>query len=196
MSKTQVEAALKFCQLVDNICVYGGTFSNDIVALISPNRKALEQLAQTIGKNHLSIEEQCNDQQIQQIIFDEIMKTAKQLSLGKKEIPRRVRLVPEIWSPDNGILTAALKLKRRIVEQMYKQQLYDLYNAKKFNLITTNGYDQNNNNTTDLQVQSSSSSANNSQIFGTPITITNETIYEFGSHFENPSHVISEKVFD
>ena len=148
MSKTQVEAALKFCQLVDNICVYGGTFSNDIVALISPNRKALEQLAQTIGKNHLSIEEQCNDQQIQQIIFDEIMKTAKQLSLGKKEIPRRVRLVPEIWSPDNGILTAALKLKRRIVEQMYKQQLYDLYNAKKFNLITTNGYDQNNNNTT------------------------------------------------
>ncbi|XP_046910833.1 JNK-interacting protein syd isoform X3 [Dermatophagoides farinae] len=53
---------------------------------------------------------------------------------------------------------------------------------------------QNNNNTTDLQVQSSSSSANNSQIFGTPITITNETIYEFGSHFENPSHVISEKV--
>nr|XP_046917028.1 LOW QUALITY PROTEIN: long chain acyl-CoA synthetase 9, chloroplastic-like [Dermatophagoides farinae] len=146
ISLGKVEAALKFCQLVDNICVYGGTFSNDIVALISPNRKALEQLAQTIGKNHLSIEEQCNDQQIQQIIFDEIMKTAKQLSLGKKEIPRRVRLVPEIWSPDNGILTAALKLKRRIVEQMYKQQLYDLYNAKKFNLITTNGYDQNNNN--------------------------------------------------
>lgn len=52
----------------------------------------------------------------------------------------------------------------------------------------------NNNNTTDLQVQSSTSSANNSPIFGTPITITNETIYEFGSHFENPSHVISEKV--
>ncbi|XP_075676171.1 JNK-interacting protein syd isoform X2 [Dermatophagoides pteronyssinus] len=52
----------------------------------------------------------------------------------------------------------------------------------------------NNNNTTDLQVQSSTSSANNSPLFGTPITITNETIYEFGSHFENPSHVISEKV--
>lgn len=150
-----MEAALKFCQLVDNVCVYGGTFSNDIVALISPNRKALDQLAESMGKTDLTIEEKCNDEKIQQIIFDEILKTARQLSLGKKEIPRRVRLVPEVWSPDNGILTAALKLKRRIVEQMYKQQLYDLYNAKKFNIITTtttttngNGYDQNNNTTT------------------------------------------------
>ena len=38
---------------------------------------------------------------------------------------------------------------------------------------------------------------NNNNNDGSPISVSptiSETIYEFGSHFENPSHVVSEKV--
>lgn len=141
----QIEAVLKSSVFVENACVYGGTFSNDLVALISPHRKALNELVTRLGKSHLTIEEICKDERIQNEIYEDISQVSKRLLLSKKETPKRIKLVPEVWSPDNDILTGALKLKRRVIETMYKQELFDLYNCKKFNIITTNGIDQNNN---------------------------------------------------
>lgn len=130
---------------MDNVCVYGGTFSSDLVALVSPNQKSLDELTAQYNKQLLTWEEKCDDDEIEQMVFVEIVKCAKGANLSKKEIPLRIRLVSEEWTPDNGILTAALKLKRRMIETMYKKQLYELYNEKKIKVVTSKHYDQNNN---------------------------------------------------
>lgn len=126
----QVETALKQSQYVDNICVYGGTFSSDIVALITPIPKSLNELAAGMGKSHLTLAQMCDDPDLEQAVFNDLALTGKAASLGKKEIPVRIKLVSDDWTTENGILTAALKLKRKAIESRYEHVLHELYHVK------------------------------------------------------------------
>ncbi|KAI2808186.1 Long-chain-fatty-acid--CoA ligase 4 [Blomia tropicalis] len=128
ISLGKVESALKTSQYVDNICVYGGPFSNHLVALISPNKKSLNQLVAKLGKQYMqTMNDICDDNEVEQEIYEEIIIAAKTAGLGKKEIPLRIKVVPDEWTPDNGILTAALKLKRKTIEINYHKLIEQLY---------------------------------------------------------------------
>ncbi len=45
------------------------------------------------------------------------------------EIPERVQLVAEAWTPESDLVTAALKLKRKPIHAKYKEQIAALYAA-------------------------------------------------------------------
>ncbi len=42
-------------------------------------------------------------------------------------MPQRVKIVTELWTPETGLVTDALKLKRKAIEQKYKDDIEDLY---------------------------------------------------------------------
>ena len=48
--------------------------------------------------------------------------------LDKFEIPVRVGLTSIVWSPDNNLVTAAFKLKRKELADFYREDLRRLYN--------------------------------------------------------------------
>ena len=43
--------------------------------------------------------------------------------LDKTETPEKVTLVSEEWTPESGHVTAAMKLKRKFIEDFYKQEI-------------------------------------------------------------------------
>ena len=47
--------------------------------------------------------------------------------LLKFEIPRGVLLVDEPWTTDNGMITAAMKLKRKTIKEYYADQIKALF---------------------------------------------------------------------
>lgn len=81
----QVEAALKTSPLVDNICVYGDSMSTFLVALISPNLKALEQLAKQTGINptNLNLNQLCDHPEVQKAATQQIIRYGKLCNLNK-----------------------------------------------------------------------------------------------------------------
>jgi long-chain acyl-CoA synthetase len=48
-------------------------------------------------------------------------------NLARFEKLKRVLLVPDEFTPENGIMTPTLKLRRRVVEERYRRQIDDLY---------------------------------------------------------------------
>ena len=48
-------------------------------------------------------------------------------NLARFEKLKRVLLVPEEFSADNGALTPTLKLRRRVIEERYRRQIDELY---------------------------------------------------------------------
>lgn len=73
VSLGKVEAQLKTCPLVDNICVYGESSKHYCVALIVPNQQQLRDLATKKGlPEDLSFEELCQLPQMEKAVIEEL----------------------------------------------------------------------------------------------------------------------------
>lgn len=51
--------------------------------------------------------------------------------LERFEIPRKVRLCPNPWTPDSGLVTDNLKLKRIELKSHYQEVIEKMYGLKK-----------------------------------------------------------------
>lgn len=47
--------------------------------------------------------------------------------LHRFEIPTAVTLCKDIWTPDMGLVTAAFKLKRKDIQERYKNEISRMY---------------------------------------------------------------------
>lgn len=56
-----------------------------------------------------------------------VTQVGKAAKLDKFEIPAKIRLLPEPWTPESGLVTAALKIKREQLKAMFKDELQKLY---------------------------------------------------------------------
>lgn len=55
------------------------------------------------------------------------LQVAKAAKLDKFEIPAKIKLMPEPWTPEAGLVTAALKIKREQLKAKFKDDLQMLY---------------------------------------------------------------------
>ena len=123
----QVEAALSFCDFVENVCVYGDSFHNNVIALIVPNKPALKKLAESLDKSQLSNAELCRDKQVIDAIKRSLIDHATKSGLSRVEIPSEIKLCDEEWLPDTGLVTAALKIRRKQIQEYYKNDIVAMY---------------------------------------------------------------------
>lgn len=126
VSLGKVEAELKTNRLVDNICVYGESSKHFVVALVVPNEKALKELAASIDVTG-GLEELCSNKAVEKAFLKELVEQAKKSHLQKFEIPEKITLCSEVWSPNTGLLTAAFKIKRRDVQLKYQEEINRMY---------------------------------------------------------------------
>lgn len=52
---------------------------------------------------------------------------AKQGKLERFEIPTKVKLLPEPWTPESGLVTAAMKIKREAIRKAFTNDLKKMY---------------------------------------------------------------------
>ena len=92
-----------------------------MIALVVPNRLSIEALAKDLSLHRLlTYSELCSDPDVIETVFKAIVETGLENKLNRKELPLKMSLCKEEWTPDNGLLTAALKLKRYSIHAKYK----------------------------------------------------------------------------
>ncbi|XP_049399380.1 long chain acyl-CoA synthetase 8-like [Solanum stenotomum] len=127
ISLGKVEAALSSSNYVDNIMAYADPFHNYCVALVVPSQKVLEKWAQENGIEHRAFSDLCNKVEAVNEVQQSLSKVGKAARLDKFEIPAKIKLIPEPWTPESGLVTAALKLKREPLKAKFKDELLKLY---------------------------------------------------------------------
>jgi long-chain acyl-CoA synthetase len=55
------------------------------------------------------------------------LQAAKAARLEKLEIPAKIKLLSDPWTPETGLVTAALKLKREAIRKAFSEKLSKLY---------------------------------------------------------------------
>lgn len=127
ISLGKIESGLRSSRYVENVCICTDRFRNEIIALVVPNRRTLRILAKELQKEHLSIEQMCNDSMINAKIYESIINRCRDLGFKKREIPVKVLLVKEEWTQENNLLTAAFKMRRQAVQKFYREKIQEIF---------------------------------------------------------------------
>jgi len=119
-----IENKLKANLLVGQAALVGDKHKFACV-LISPNFQALEGWARGQGittVEHTALVKDAKVVKAYQEIVDKV-----NMGLANYESMKRMSLVPEEWSVEDGTLTPSMKLKRRVVEQRYTKEIGEFY---------------------------------------------------------------------
>ncbi|XP_038692653.1 long chain acyl-CoA synthetase 8-like isoform X3 [Tripterygium wilfordii] len=127
ISLGKVEATLASSNYVDSIMVYADPLQNYCVALIVPSRQVLENWAREADIKYNKFPELCERAETVSEVQQSLSKVAKAAKLDKFETPAKIKLLPEPWTPESGLVTAALKIKREQLKAKFKDDLRRLY---------------------------------------------------------------------
>ncbi|KAL0994291.1 hypothetical protein UPYG_G00120290 [Umbra pygmaea] len=129
VSLGKVESALKNCPLIDNICAYANSDQSYVISFVVPNQKQLTALASKNGIE-VSWEEICNHPAMETEVLKAIREVAASIKMQRFEIPMKVRLSPEPWTPETGLVTDAFKLKRVELKTHFQTDIERMYGGK------------------------------------------------------------------
>lgn len=95
-----------------------------------PNKKQIQELAKSLGKDpNMSFAQLCTDEDIVNNVKKSLVYHGTKSGLLRVEIPTEVKLCLEEWLPDNELVTASLKVRRKKIEEYYKQDIIKMYSS-------------------------------------------------------------------
>ena len=116
----------KFTQspFIENIMAVGEN-QKFAAALIVPDFTFLKQWAKENHIDYFTNKEAVENLYIKKQ-YERVVKEYNE-SFGDTEKIKRFRLLADEWSQDNGILTPTLKVKRRVIQEKYRQEIEKLF---------------------------------------------------------------------
>ena len=121
-----MEDAILRDRLFDQVMVYGeGKSTLILLAVVNPDK--WKELAQQVGVN-ADMPESLHDTRVEKVALERVSELIKEFP-GYAKI-KRVLLLSEPWSIDNGLLTPTLKLKRPQVSLRFAMDIERLYEGR------------------------------------------------------------------
>ena len=123
-----MENALKSSKYTQLPMVYATSNMSYAIALICPNMSNLKALAASLGvKQDDDVAGMCANKDVIAAVVKDVEATCKAAKLSNFEIPKKVVLIEELWTPENDMLTAVQKLKRREIVAKHKAEIDSVY---------------------------------------------------------------------
>uniref|UniRef100_A0AC35UAT6 AMP-binding domain-containing protein n=1 Tax=Rhabditophanes sp. KR3021 TaxID=114890 RepID=A0AC35UAT6_9BILA len=126
VSLSKIEGFLLTNIYVDNVCIYASVDHNQLVVLLVPNENNVRELGAKLGVTTQDWKSICENKMVKNSVLKELQKFVEG-KLLKHEIPSQIYLCHELWTPASGLLTEAMKLKRKVIETRFKSQINDLF---------------------------------------------------------------------
>lgn len=119
-----IEGAISGSRFIDQAVVIGDK-RKYLSALLVPNQEALEFWATSNGIESQDYHELLNSREVEDLIHSILKET--QQSFAQFEQVKRFVLLEEPFTIEGGELTPTMKIKRRIVEEKYREEIESLY---------------------------------------------------------------------
>ncbi|KAI8049723.1 hypothetical protein BDF22DRAFT_698376 [Syncephalis plumigaleata] len=122
----KIESVYKTAHVVANICVYADSSRSRAVALVHPPEKEIQRIGSELGLSG-GVGDLCEEPAVRKRALEEILAEAKAQGLRGAELIGDVYLCEEEWTAQNGLLTAAQKLKRNDIYRHFKSNIDAMY---------------------------------------------------------------------
>ncbi|BHF80888.1 Long-chain-fatty-acid--CoA ligase 4 [Sparganum proliferum] len=154
VSLVKVELAIVQSLYVENVCVYADPNHDYTVCFVSPKVSQIRKLATDLGlleevsrkvqetlpadrlkdESAVTLAEHqllCKMKQIADIVLKDIQDVCRGKKLASFEIPKKLVLDPDPWTPESGLVTEALKIKRHNVKPKFLKEIEQMYGIEK-----------------------------------------------------------------
>lgn len=118
------------CPLITSIWVYGNSFESFLVAVVVPDKKALEDWAENHNVTG-DFKSLCDNLKARKYILDELNNTGQNHQLKGFERLKAVHLDPNPFDIERDLVTPTFKLKRPQLLKYYKDIIDRLYSEAK-----------------------------------------------------------------
>ncbi|KAL6615722.1 hypothetical protein ACP70R_037992 [Stipagrostis hirtigluma subsp. patula] len=115
---------------IDSIWIYGNSFESFLVAVINPNKEALESWAAANGISG-DFEALCQNPKAKEYILGELSKIGKEKKLKGFEFIKDAHLDPVPFDMDRDLLTPTFKKKRPQLLKYYQGVIDNMYKSAK-----------------------------------------------------------------
>ncbi|XP_022773255.1 long chain acyl-CoA synthetase 9, chloroplastic-like isoform X2 [Durio zibethinus] len=129
VSLGKVEAALSISPYVDNIMLHADPFHSYCVALVVASQHAVEDWASKQGVAFTNFADLSEKEETIKEVYSSLGQIAKKSRFEKFEIPAKIKLLSTPWTPESGLVTAALKIKREAIRKAFSDDLAELYTS-------------------------------------------------------------------
>lgn len=123
-----IESALKGSMYIAQVMLIGDNKKFPSV-LVVPNWETMENYAKSIGISFSSRKELCTNPQLLDMMLKEVSRLTPDLAQYEKI--KKVALIENEFTVENGELTPTMKVKRRIIEEHYKDLIDKMYEGGK-----------------------------------------------------------------
>jgi long-chain acyl-CoA synthetase len=124
-----IEFRLRQSPYIGNIALVGDR-RKYLTALIIPSFDQLYQWACDKGIEFFSSKDLVTDERVINLFSEEIENLSGDFSQVEKV--RRFRLIDDVWSQETNELTPTLKIKRRVIEEKYAQEIAGMYPVESY----------------------------------------------------------------
>ncbi|XP_022738099.1 long chain acyl-CoA synthetase 5-like isoform X2 [Durio zibethinus] len=113
---------------IDSIWIYGNSFESFLVAVVNPNKQALESWAAGNGVSG-DFDSICQNPKAKEFILGELSKIGKEKKLKGFEFIKAVHLDPEPFDMERDLLTPTYKKKRPQLLKYYQSVIDNMYKS-------------------------------------------------------------------
>ena len=93
---------------------------------VVPSKVHLESIGHQLGKV-LNYDDLVMDPDVNSAVLKQLSSHGAKRGLEKFEIPAALTLIAEPWTPESGVITAAFKLKRKVIQTLYQRDIDRMY---------------------------------------------------------------------
>lgn len=113
------------------VWIFGDSLRDHIIGFVVVDPDRLKKHCQEIGAatNDEQYDKLLETPALKQTVFESLIELANENKLNSLERPKQLQLLREPWTPENGILTPTMKIKRNIAKTEFAEQIAQLYAA-------------------------------------------------------------------
>ncbi|KAI8996887.1 hypothetical protein BDB01DRAFT_7604 [Pilobolus umbonatus] len=126
----KLESVYKTSVLAENFCLYADPLFPKPVGLITPFEPQLKAYLAKQGIENPDYAVLCESKEARQAVLAALHAQGKSGGLKGAEIIHDVYICKDLWTPENELLTAAQKLKRKEITQLYRKQIDEMMAAQ------------------------------------------------------------------
>jgi len=122
----KIEGVMVQSAAVAQVFIHGISLKSTLVGIVIPDVDTLKDWCATQGVEG-EYEDLCKKEEVQKLIFDDVIAIGKKRGLKSFELPKKIRLSSELFSVENELMTPTFKSRRPQIAKRYNAEIEEMY---------------------------------------------------------------------